>query len=189
MEQNIINEAIVLIASLMSLVVLQRVQRSLDAFIATSTAAAFAAAVTVILFAVSASPIGLSIVIIAFSIGSIRYRRNEVVASSLLTFMIGSWVIMIIRFLSGEAGFKLGLSTGNIAFMAAFIVAVLTTLFAFTRVKSTGQKANNEKEEAEDDGQTLWQKAVGAVRANPAASYCIAATALALVIFGMYLSK
>lgn len=108
MMNNTINEAIILIASVMSLVVILNAESSLDSHFSIKSGVAFMVVADVLFSVLSASPVGLNIAIIVLAILAVKFRKVSTAAITLLTFIIGAWLVQAIRLLSHATGFKLG---------------------------------------------------------------------------------
>ena len=147
MLANLINEAIILIASILSLVVILNCESILDSHFSIKSGVAFMVVADVLFFVLSASPVGLNIAIIVLAILSVKFRKVNTATITFLTFVIGAWLAQAIRLLSHATGFKLG----QISYTAAFIAATIVTMVANLTICRERKAADSTEEEFEDE--------------------------------------
>ncbi|MBQ6394264.1 hypothetical protein IJI55_00445 [Candidatus Saccharibacteria bacterium] len=190
MLNNIINEVIVLIASLTSLVVILNAQSDLGAQFRTKSGALFTAFTTVALFIVSASPIMINIAIILFSMTTAIFSKKKIIAAAhaFAALAAGSWVLQIIRIIFKAKGFKIALKPGRILYLSVLIVAIIATILAAnTFRKKKPQEAEETAEENEDKSDDDSLK--GLIKDHPVVAFvaifapCAVAVFIAALIF------
>lgn len=191
MLNNIVNEVIVLIASLTALVVILNAQSDLGAQFRTKSGALFTAFTTVALFIVSASPIMINVAIIIFAMTAGIFSKKKVIAAAhaFFTLAAGSWLLQIIRIIFKAKGFKIALKPGRIPYLSVLIVAIIATiLVANTFRKKKPQEAEEaaETEETEDDTDDSLK---GLIKDHPVVAFvaifapCAVAVFIAALIF------
>lgn len=188
MLQNFANEAIVLIAAILALVVILGAQEDFEMMFSVKSGVLYMIVSTMIVFVASAGQEMLLMFVFTAAVISI-FARADTLARAARTHNVGGWIIFALRLITHGDGFSLKISTANIIKIALILFAAVETAIMVWKLHRSAHASavdDGDDEEDEDDEKTTIRESFAAfIKANPAKSYLAAMVTLVIVVFAV----